>query len=372
MPTMTEAATHPLATCAVPLLVLPTDPADGPPRLDQSTCDLWARAEAGLQELLVVLESSGGAQVDKRFDRTQELMDALGRQLAASAGYPNAKALPPPVQVHSDYFRVRHAPLSAEQQAAQAIANVYRTLADLRYARLEINDVLAELASMRTVLERLRPQASEVAQVATASNEAWFVPTGDWLDRWFLVHHFYFLLNVHAKDELRAAARAATQGSSREAATRLSLAASYIRGFTAAMIHSGAMPARYYREVVRPTMAPPFVEISLSGVMQVEHRRYRAALDEVLQALPQPFAQLSATDRLLAAARDEVLEADLLDLERHVTIAAVLVDGDRSLVQPGTTAQNSTSTLRKMRHLRAARYCPLMQFGDQWISRTIR
>ncbi|MEH1014690.1 hypothetical protein V6U90_16460 [Micromonospora sp. CPCC 206060] len=367
-----------MPSSAVPLVVIPEPVNRQRPRFDQSVRELWAQAEASLGALLDMIGRSGGTPVDKHFRFAVESLGTLGRRLAALAPVEGAEQLPPPVPVHSDYFRVRHTALTPEQQAAQAVVNTFRTLADLRLTMLEINDVLAELTSMAALLELLRPEPDPAAGVPAerangrVTEQSWFEPTGDWLDRWFLVHHFYFLLNVHTADELRRACELVEAGDDAAATRALTSAATLIRGFTAAMIHSGALPARYYQEVIRPTMAPPFVRINLTGVMQLEHRRYRAAVDELLRVLPEPYADMYVSRPQLAAARDEVLEADLLDLERHVTLAAVLVGNDRSLVQPGKIAQNATSMLREMRHLRATKYCPLMQFGDQWLNRMPR
>jgi hypothetical protein len=234
-----------------------------------------------------------------------------------------------------------------------------------------VNDLVNELHGLAAVLELQRPVPGEPGDVvggpADAAVQPWFEPTGDLLDRWFLAHHTYFLLNVHAADELDRAVAQVRAGSSGRAAVTLERVAVLVRGFTAGMVHSGAMPARFYRDVVRPTMAPPAVPMNLTGVMQLEHRRYRSALGRLLEAVPDPFDELTERDPALAAARDAVLEADLLDLERHVLVAAMLVGDDRSLVQKQATTRNATSALREMRHVRGAAYSRLIRFGDHWL-----
>jgi hypothetical protein len=137
------------------------------------------------------------------------------------------------------------------------------------------------------------------------------------------------------------------------------------------MMHSAALPARYYAERVRHTMAPPAAPMNLTGRLQPEHKAYRAALDALLDALPQPYAELAEGYPELAAARTALLDADLIDIERHVCVADTLVGGDHSLVQPDGGEENAVAVLRLMRHLRAARYCPLVPFGDRFAASAV-
>jgi hypothetical protein len=171
---------------------------------------------------------------------------------------------------------------------------------------------------------------------------------------------------VQATTHLHEALRALERGATARAARYLSAAAGHVRGFTAAMMHSAALPARYYTERVRHTMAPPAAPMNLTGRLQPEHKTYRAALDVLLDALPQPYAELAEGYPELAAARTALLDADLIDIERHVCVAGALVGGDHSLVQPDGGEENAVAILRLMRHLRAARYCPLVPFGDRF------
>lgn len=357
------------AACRVPVLVLPRPLHPAPPRLPGPVCGLWSALESALDRLRTeVAAYRPTGHRDRCFAAATRAAAALTAQLRAVADVPAADALPPPVPVHSEYFRVRHLAMTPAQQAGQAVAAVYRAVADLRHTMLDVNDVVAELDAALLMLHWYRPEPASGALTAGGPGPG-PEPRGDLMDRWFVAHHFYFLLNVHAAEELEHAAALVrgTGDGGPELPAALRRTAVLVRGFTAAMLHSCALPAAFYQHVVRPTMSPPQVPIGLTGVMQVEHRRYRAALDGLLEALPAGFAELVDRRPELAAARNELLEADLLDLERHVTVAAVLVGTDRSLVQRATTVQNATSTLRKMRHRRARGYRDLMQFGDHWL-----
>jgi hypothetical protein len=350
---------------SVPFVVLAWPMTGGTPVLTAQAVRLWADAEEAVDDLLGVLgATTDRAGVDKVFLHATDRLGLLGRRLAATVEVPAAATLPPPVRVHSDYFRIRHAGLTPEQHAAQAVTVIFRAVADLRFGMLEVNDVIAELTGVRLLLRTLRPIAGDQPG-STGPEPQWFEPDGDWMDRWLLVHHFYFLLNLHAAAELHRAADLVDTDPAGAAGT-LDRAGVLIGAFTASMLHSGAMPSAYYEQAVRPTMSPPRVKINLTGVMQPEHRIYRASLKRLLTVLGAPYADLAAADPVLAAARDEVLGADLLDLERHIAVAAVLVGSGRSLVQKAA-AGNAISTLREMRHLRALAYRDLLRSGERWL-----
>ncbi|MEU2613190.1 hypothetical protein ABZ570_16645 [Micromonospora sp. NPDC007271] len=351
---------------AVPYVVLAWPIRSAAPRFGPSACQLWAEAEEGLAALRDTLATTGdGERVSKGFLHATERLGSLSRRLQAVAGVADVAALPPPVRVHSDYFRIRHAELTPEQHAAQVAAVLHRTVADLRFGMLDINDVRAELAGALLILAALRPAPTATDDRPRMEPE-WFDPDGDWMDRWLLVHHCYFLFNLHAAAELDRAARA-VRDEPAVAVEALNRAAVLVHAFTAAMLHSAAMPSEYYEEMVRPTMAPPRVAINLTGAMQPEHRIYRSALRRLLAVLDAPYPDLASANPALAAARDGLLGADLLDLERHVSVAAVLVGSGQSLMQR-SAAGNAIGTLREMRHIRALAYRDLLEFGECWLT----
>jgi hypothetical protein len=270
------------------------------------------------------------------------------------------------VPVHV-YFGVRRQPLSAEQYAAHAATVLFRAVADTRHARIDVNDLCAELDAVATLLARFAPGHGE-----RLAAEAWvppgarppYEPAGGAMERWIAVHHAYFLLNVHAAATLDAAVSGLRRGHT-GGAELLREAATYVRGFTATMAHAAALPAGYYEESVRPTMQPPTTPFPLTGAMQPEHATYRRSLAGLLDTCPEPFHELADHDDDLARARDDLLEADLADIERHVTVAGTLVGGARSLVQRDESSENAVSTLRRMRDERSAGYAELLRFGGR-------
>lgn len=353
----------------VPLVVLPGDgEVRRAPRLATGSRRRLATASRSLGTLRRALDRAGGRErgLDRALARAAEAMHGLAASLRPHLPERLAEATEPAVPVH-EYFGVRQAPLAPEQHAAQTAAVLDRALADLAQAPVDLNDVAAEVDAMAAVL-RLLEGGGRAPAPAAAGRTRLYRPRGDGMERWILVHHLYFLLNLHAAAAVREACAAIRAGADPAAVRLLDEARTHVRGMTAVMLHSGAVSAGYYRDRVRWTMAPPAVPVLLTGLMQPEHASYRAAMEELLEASPEPFLALVRGRRELAFARDALLEADLLDIERHVGVAAALVGDDRSLVQHEQAPENAISTLRRMRHARAARYCAFMRFGDRLVA----
>jgi hypothetical protein len=360
------------AVPSVPLVVFADDPAApaGPAAVPPRARVAADRAEAALGGLAALSRRVA----DRRASLDVALAAAIAvcRELAAelAAGTPRfpAEELPARLPIH-EYFGVRQAPVSPAQTAAQAAMVVYRGLADLQYPLLDVNDLTTEVATMRLALADLVGPADGPLATAPARTtaDAGHQPSGAGLERWIVAHHVYFLFNLRAAANVHAALRALADGATAAAAGHLAGANQYVRGFTAAMAHSTAMPADYYAEHVRPTMGPPHAPVNLTGGMQPQHKAFRSAVRRLVDALPEEHDDLAGRAPDLAAARSALLEADLIDIERHAHIADKLVGGEHSLVQREDGRENAVSMLRTMRHLRAARYAPLMAFGDRLV-----
>jgi hypothetical protein len=130
------------------------------------------------------------------------------------------------------------------------------------------------------------------------------------------------------------------------------------------MIHSAVLPGRLYLDEIRPSMAPPYLPKPLTGGMFTEHRAYHRRLAALLAAVDEPYATLHRHQPRLAAARSDLLDADVCDLERHVSMGETLVRDDQSLVQTDTT-DNAVAELRRMRARRVDRYRPFLRFGPE-------
>jgi hypothetical protein len=284
--------------------------------------------------------------------------------LAAAAAVPVMDTSPlKPIVPNHEYFGVRTAAVDDAYLVSEVTTVIARTLADLRRASLEPNDRAAQVRSMVLILKGLIPADGEQASAAVPGPAPYF-PGGGELARWVVTHHFYFVLNLAAADAVSRAVTALEEAERDAALAALEEAAILVRGFTAAMIHSGNMSAPCYDAMVRPTMAPPAVPVALTGRTQPEHRAFRKAMRALVRVSADPFAKLAANDPELAVARDLLLEADLQDIERHIIVTASLVGDDHSIVQGEDSAESAIAVLRTMRHARAVTYRELMRFGD--------
>ncbi|MFI9099109.1 hypothetical protein ACIGXA_01190 [Streptomyces fildesensis] len=307
--------------------------------------------------------AGAGDAVRKAMDAAVEETDRLA--VEAMVVPMDTAALKPIVPNH-EYFGVRTAPVDDARLVSEVTTIIARTLRDLRDARLDLNDQAYEVHAMAKILEGLVPRdgAAAPADGTPAGGQTPYVPGHDELTRWVITHHFYFVLNLAAADAVSRAITGLADGDRDAAFDALQESIAYVRGFTAAMIHSGDMSAPCYDAKVRPTMQPPAVPVALTGRTQPEHKAFRKAMRNLVKVSAQPFAELAATDPELALARDALLEADLQDIERHISVTAGLVGDDRSIVQGEASAESAVGVLRTMRHSRAELYRDLMRFGD--------
>jgi hypothetical protein len=353
----------------IPVVVLPeNNVVRGRTRLSEPVETALGAAITALMGLHAALLNPDGAG-----DGASEAMDCAVdrvRRLAAQATVApmDTTSLTPIVPNH-EYFGVRTANIDDAYLVSEVTKIIVRALTDLRAARLDLNDRAAEVRSMAQILIRLAPGSNHGSAPQptgySSGHPALRDPGCDELTRWIITHHLYFVLNLAAADTVSRAITALTDGERDVALGALHEAVLYVRGFTAAMVHSGDMSAACYDEKVRPTMQPPAVPVALTGRTQPEHRAFRKAMRALATVSPESFDMLAATDLELAVARDALLEADLQDIERHIIVAAALVGNDSSIVRTGESAESAIAVLRTMRHTRAESYCDLMRFGDR-------
>ena len=301
--------------------------------------------------------------------------DALVAALPATDFLAHGQGVPAKSAVQG-YFRVRTADLTAGQASRQAAEVIHRGLVDLRDAPMAGSDIVRETDAMRQVVVDLAGDGKDL----TADGSGGVEPGADgevaapacapqrwedmWLARWIIGHHIHVLFNVYATFALREACRALREGAWPEATALLARTTVYVQGFPAARAHAAALPAEHYASAVRPTMVPTVVPVPLSGSMHMEYRAYRQAVDELIATLPEPVDELALRAPELAFAREALLEADLIEAERHVCLVEPVVGSARSLVQPPATTDNAVSVLRAMRHKRAAAFAPYVRFKD--------
>ncbi|MGW6696269.1 hypothetical protein [Nocardia sp. NPDC055049] len=280
----------------------------------------------------------------------------------------------PAESVSQSFFRVREVELSDQQAALHGVLVIHRGVADLCRAPLSGADLAMEVAGMRRAVLDLTGAAE-----TDEATEQFPVPAvaenisleSEWTARWLVGHQVHVLFNICAAVAVTDAAHYLRHGAADAALERLEHATTYVRGFPAAMIHASTIPVDYYMAAVRPSMQPPEVSTPLSGRQHRGYKTFRSAMKDLLTVVPDSFDALAARDPELAAARDALLEADLVDSERHVTLAYSMVRLRRSIAQLPTGPDNAVGELRLMRHRRAAQYAPLIRFGDHYIANAV-
>ncbi|MFF1871443.1 hypothetical protein [Kitasatospora herbaricolor] len=282
----------------------------------------------------------------------------------------------PAESISQSYFRVREAELTDQQAALHGTLAIHRGLEDLCDAPLSGADLALEMAAMRqSVLDltgavagaapdRLPP----VPVPEPAAGASW---ESVWSTRWLIGHQVHVLFNIGAAVAVADATHHLRHGDHDAALLRLADATVYVRGFPAAMTHASTIPADHYMAEIRRTMAPPLVDVPLSGRQHRGYKLFRAAMKDLLTAVPDSYEQLASREPELAEARGALLEADIVDGERHVTLAYSMVHLRRSIAQKPEGPDNAVAELRLMRHRRAAQYAPLIRFGDHYIAEAV-
>lgn len=299
-------------------------------------------------------------------DATASLVQALGADTQLIDG-----AQLPPRSPAQAYFRVRTAALTGREAMRHAAALVQSAVTDLLETPLAGSDLVRELAGIRQVLLDLiarddyvqRGQEGADHEVRAERTER--TQEQRWLSRWIVGHQVHALFNVHAAIALRDAIRSLHEDQPHSACESLGRATTYVQGFAAARAHALALPGDFYMTTLRPTMLPPLMAVPLSGKMHFEYRLYRTRIDELLEELPQSIEALASSKPQLAFAREQLLEADLMEAERHVSLIEPLVGNAKSLIQPARSSENAITVLRRIRNERAARFGGLIRFGDQ-------
>ncbi len=361
------AGTGPTPRFALPPVAVFCDP-DEPHVLPCLDGEARLEAQRVAAALAAVPAFGGPAERDAGLRAAARAVAGLLRCLSLHADPVDGELLPTrsPVQ---GYFRVRTTALTAPQAALHAAVVIQSAIADLRNVPLAGSDIDRETAALRQVLVDLAgPCGDALPEVECDDGEIDVVSAGAqrqlWLARWIVGHHVHVLLNVYATIALQEAIALLRAGELRAATRKLETVTTYVQGFAPARAHAAALPSEFYNSVVRPTMVPTVVPVPLSGKMHVEYQLYRKRVDELLEVLPDPVNDLALPEPELAFAREELLEADLIEAERHVCLVEPVVGNARSLIQAPRSSENAVAVLRRMRHKRAAQFEPFLRFGD--------
>jgi hypothetical protein len=332
------------------------------------------RADRVSAALAAISCFGGPAERDAGLRAAALAVERLLSCLARHAEPVDGETLPTRSHVQG-YFRVRTTALGAPRAALHAVLVIASAIADLRNVPLAGSDIAREVAGLRQVVVDLAgPPGDAIGEVDPDDGEIEAMPADAqrevWLSRWIVGHHVHVLLNVYATIALQEAIALLRAGETRAATRKLATVTTYVQGFAPARAHAAALPSDFYNLVVRPTMVPTVVPVPLSGKMHVEYQLYRKRVDELLEVLPDPVNELALPEPELAFAREELLEADLIEAERHVTLVEPVVGNARSLIQPPRSSENAVAVLRRMRHRRAAQFEPFLRFGDHLAAAT--
>jgi hypothetical protein len=290
---------------------------------------------------------------------------AQAERLATQVDLPGSE--PAPLSAAQLYFRVRTAALSADQALWHCLRVIAAGMTDLADAPLGGSDIHRLAAAMSATLRRMSGPQEAGERAPRLEEPVRRTDEETWLRRWILGHQLHAMLNVHAAYALADAAAALRREVSQEAVTSFDDAAEIVGGFAPARALALALPASFYQDVLRPSMLPPLTDAPLTGRMHVEYQAYRKRLDDVIGLMPQSSTRLAASDPMLALARERILEADLIEAERHVTSVEPLVGDSRSLIQSSKSADNAVSALRRIRHRRAARIASFVRYPDTMV-----
>ena len=366
---------EPPSSTGAPVLVLP-DPNSWDPTQEPlptpAMQELASRAAAALGAVAVFgAPVARAASLRRAHARVLALHDAIVADGPLTAGQDVAPLNP--IQI---YFRLRRAAMTRRDAAAHATRTLMLATADLHLAPMSGSDLERSCVAMQQVIHDLFMLGQVPGRGGTAAD-----PTPDqagasasenagaldveamWSMRWVVGHQLHALFNVMAAVAVDRAVAEFRGGLPQSAVGNLKRATVYVEGFPAARAQSLAVPAEFYNLVLRPSMLPPLVPAPLSGRMHIEYQRYQAGIDTLLKTCPEPVEALAAHHLTLALAREALLEADLIDAQRHVSLVEPLVGAAKSLIQHSRTKDNAISTLRRIHDRRAARFAPFLRFS---------
>ncbi|WP_067829597.1 hypothetical protein [Nocardia inohanensis] len=260
--------------------------------------------------------------------------------------------------VYDRYFRIVRCPvLGTADQILGAAHCFVSALDDVAMAGLLPDDEAEIYRFMARFIDRsgrASDGSAEAAPRIPGEPLPWRVPPPlSPVERWRRGHQLYALTNRSAAQHIRLASGALHAGPG-IAATALTRAAADVRAQTAAKSYAAAMSAPRYAAAVRPTMAPPRLAVALSESMNLDHRDYRAAMDELLSNLDLRSGDLS---RPVADAFGLLLDADLHDLERHIDLTYRLVGSGAALDD-----HEHGSSVRSLRMLYRKRFDAYLPF----------
>ena len=323
---------RPEAQADEPVLVISSAPVDQSSLVDGHLAELADCAASAFREAAEALRDGtvrddAKAALRGAYDLLGHFIDGTADLAAQAIAAADSSDLPDEVQIYDAYFGVARTPqLSAKLAVASAAPTLRALAADLLHAPLTPDDAawLAQFAAhFLTTCRAEVPHAPLMIREANGEDQA--LPAYTPQARWRLGHRVYALANRSAAAALAAADTLLKRKDRSGTVAQLRQAVEHVRALTAAMHLAAAMSANAYQGSVRPTMAPPALSIELTGAMNVDHGSYRSALRTFLASYDTPYAEAKSHSFDLALSLEQVLHADLNDLEAHIGLTYRLV-----------------------------------------------
>jgi len=287
-----------------------------------------------------------------------------------------------PLTVAQQYFRIRTHSLNVHATLHQIVSVFRLALHDFSDSTVAATDVNMLLAAMRFTLVSLahKPvhdladadssgghRSSDASAEPSRSSRIKVNASSDadvWFRRWIIGHQLHAALNVLAEASLRRAMDFLDRNMTDETVQCVGHAAVFVAGFGPARAYALSLPPAFYADVIRPSMLPPFLAVPLSGRLHPEYNSYRQTLNDFLVAVPQPISDLVKAKPQLAFARERLLDADLAEADRHISLVWTMVGSEKSLVQLPKQDDNALGALRKIRDRRMIKHAQYMRFGS--------
>ena len=146
----------------------------------------------------------------------------------------------------------------------------------------------------------------------------------DAMRRWVRGHQIFCALTQGLILALRTFRTASADDDMPAANRAFDVAVSLMRGSAAALLLTGDFPPEDYRNLIRPSMMPPYLPESFSGLLSMDHRRFIQTLRECGPALDALRVQDPQRHARLAAATAAVYDKHRFVCDRFVSSGASL------------------------------------------------
>lgn len=246
-------------------------------------------------------------------------------------------------RVYDAHFKImRMDQMSWCELAHQTVSTLRQTALDLPETLLgrEHQRVLA--TAFKTMLEQLFPDPKK----APAEQASALEPLDPVQGRWRNGHHLFGLCCCFGRESLHQAVEGVAREDLPATCAALEQAAAYLTASTAAMVYTTDFSVKNYREEIRTAMPPGF-----SGSQNADFNHFKQLKGTVQVAVMRRWGQSPAQwpGELVAALR-HFREADLLDLDQHVLIAAANIGFGLSLKQ-AQERLNDANAIAALRHI---------------------